>query len=139
MDAVTVRTFDNYFNANLMLTKLQDAGIDCYLYDEFTVTIDPLLTNAIGGIKLVVKNADKKTALELLKQFDEDYLKSAMCPRCGENNFRYIAKPGLPEGINKIFKQLFSLDSLTNEYVYQCGNCGYETEKLPEENSGTDS
>ena len=135
MDVVTIRTFDNYFNANLILTKLQDAGIDCYLHDEFTVTIDPLLTNAIGGIKLVVNNSDKKEALELLKQFDEEYLQSAVCPRCGENNFKYIAKPGMPEGINKIFKQLFSLDKLANDYVYQCGNCGYETEKLPDEST----
>ena len=60
-----VKTFDNYFNANIILTKLQAAGIECYLQDEFTVTIDPILSNAIGGIKLVVKKEDGAETLRL--------------------------------------------------------------------------
>ena len=67
MDIVTIRTFDNYFNANIILTKLQDAGIECYLHDEFIATIDP-----VGGIKLVVRKEDKSAALLLIKQFDEE-------------------------------------------------------------------
>ena len=46
------------------MTKLRDAGIQCYLKDEYTVTIDPLLTNAVGGIKLVINKKDLKVALE---------------------------------------------------------------------------
>ena len=55
MELVTVRTFSNYFSANLLLSKLRDGGIECYLKDEYTVTMDPILTYAVGGIKLVVK------------------------------------------------------------------------------------
>ena len=58
MDIIVIKTFDNYFLANISLTKLRDAGVECYLKDEYTVTIDPILTNAIGGIKLVVKKED---------------------------------------------------------------------------------
>ncbi len=32
----------------------EEEGINCWLKDENTVTIDPILTNAIGGIKLMV-------------------------------------------------------------------------------------
>ena len=77
---ITLRSFDNYFLANITLTKLQDAGVECYLKDENTVTIDPILSNAIGGIKLVVKEQDAAEARELLQQFDEEYLKSVKCP-----------------------------------------------------------
>ena len=59
MKLVTLRSFDNYFTANITLTKLHADGIECYLKDENTVTIDPMLSNAIGGIKLVVKNEDE--------------------------------------------------------------------------------
>ena len=59
MDIVTIRTFDNYFSANILLTRLRHAGIECYLKDEYTVTIDPLLSNAIGGIKLIVKKTEE--------------------------------------------------------------------------------
>ncbi len=58
MNMVTLRTFDNYFLANITLTRLQNAGINCFLKDEHTVTMDPILSNAIGGIKLVVKEED---------------------------------------------------------------------------------
>jgi hypothetical protein len=44
MDMVTIQTFDNYFNANIQLTRLRASGIECYLKDEYTVTIDPLLS-----------------------------------------------------------------------------------------------
>lgn len=139
MDIVTVRTFDNYFNANIILTKLQDAGIECYLHDEFTVTIDPLLTNAIGGIKLVVKKDDEPEALRLLKQFDEEYMKAATCPRCGSNSFAYITKQKPGNILTAIFTWFFSGYAAAPDYIYQCGNCGYETERLPGEDNVTDS
>ena len=56
MDLITVRTFQNYFSAQILLTKLRSAGVECYLKDEFTVTMAPFLSNGLGGIKLVVKN-----------------------------------------------------------------------------------
>ncbi len=103
MDLVTLKSFDNYFSANIYLTKLQDAGVECYLKDEYTVTIDPILSNVIGGIKLVVKNEDADEAIKLIKQFDEDYLQSVKCPKCGASDFTYIAKPGVTNFLTAIF------------------------------------
>ncbi len=132
MDLEVVKTFDNYFSANISLTKLQAAGIECYLKDENTVTIDPILTNAIGGIKLVVKTDDVPDAKKLLEQFDEEYTKSATCPECGSNSFSYIAKPGATNYITAILTWLFSSYAIAPDYVYRCGKCGYESERLPE-------
>ena len=50
MNFVIIRTFQNYFNAHIILTRLRSEGIDCFLRDEFTVTVDPVLSNAVGGI-----------------------------------------------------------------------------------------
>ena len=128
----TVRTFDNYFLANITLTKLHAAGVECYLKDEYTVTIDPILTNAIGGIKLVVKNEDVLLVKQLLAEYDEVYLKSATCPRCGSNSFSYVSKPGIANMVTAIFTWLFSSYAVAPDYVYQCGQCGFESERLPE-------
>jgi DNA-directed RNA polymerase subunit RPC12/RpoP len=132
MKLEVVKTFDNYFTANIILTKLQDAGIECYLLDEFTVTIDPILSNAIGGIKLVVKKEDESITNQLLKQFEADYMKSATCPTCGSNNFDYIAKQNAPNFFTAIFTWLFSSYAIAPDYVYHCSNCGYESERLPD-------
>lgn len=135
MEMVTVKTFDNYFTANILLTRLQQAGIPCYLRDEYSVTINPILGNAIGGIKLNVHKADSKLVEELLKQFDEEYLKTALCPTCGGNHILLVPKPEAGNVLTAIFTWLFSSYAVSVENVYQCQQCGYESKIFPENNS----
>jgi hypothetical protein len=132
MDLVTIRTFNNYFSANILLTKLRDAGIQCYLKDEYTVTIDPLLTNAVGGIKLVINKEDSQQVFELLRQFDEDYRRNALCPRCGSHNIELVPKRTATNMITAVLSWLFSDYAVSVENVYKCGTCGYESQNLPE-------
>lgn len=132
MELVTVRTFNNYFSANILLTKLRDAGIQCYLKDEYTVTIDPLLTNAVGGIKLVINKENSQEVFELLQQFDEDYRRNAVCPKCGSHNIDLVPKRTAANMITAILSWLFSDYAVSVENVYKCGNCGYESHTLPE-------
>lgn len=68
MKMVTVETFDNYVQAHIKLGYLQQNGIDAFLQDEYSATINPILLNAIGGIKLQVNEADAQQAMELLQQ-----------------------------------------------------------------------
>jgi DNA-directed RNA polymerase subunit RPC12/RpoP len=132
METVILRTFDNHFNANIALTKLRAAGIECYLKDEYTVTIDPLLSNAIGGIKLMVRKEDYEEAKQAFYSFDE-YAKSIVrCPRCGGNDFITVPKKTTENYITAILSWLFSAYAVSAENVYQCTKCGYESEILPE-------
>ncbi len=65
---IEIRAYDNYIYAHIVLGKLQDAGINCHLKDEITITIDPLLSPALGGIKLMVAHSQVDRALELLEE-----------------------------------------------------------------------
>ena len=132
MNIITLRSFDNYFLANITFTKLQDAGVECYLKDEHTVTIDPILSNAIGGIKLVVKEADAADAKQLLQQFDEEYLQSVKCPKCAATEIVLVTKPGASNYITAIFTWLFSSYAVAAESIYQCGKCGYQSKTMPD-------
>jgi predicted nucleic-acid-binding Zn-ribbon protein len=132
MELVVIRTFINYFLANIILTRLQNSGIECYLKDEFIVTLDPALSNAVGGIKLVVKKRDEEVALQLLKQFDEEYLRATACPKCGKHDLSYIEKPNTTTYLSVIFSLLFSTYAAAPNYVYHCDNCGYESKTLPD-------
>jgi Putative prokaryotic signal transducing protein len=67
---VSLRTYDNYIPANLILQRLEAEGIRAYLQDEHTVTINPIFTNAIGGIKLMVFEGQVGRAEELLAVFE---------------------------------------------------------------------
>ena len=68
MNFIQVRSYDNYIYAHIVLSMLQDSGINCHLKDEYTVTIDPFLSPALGGIKLMVAGPQLERALELLEQ-----------------------------------------------------------------------
>src|SRR5438445_5230531 len=46
--------------------KLEAAGIPVFLADEYTIAMDWLLSNAIGGIKVQVSEADVPRACEVL-------------------------------------------------------------------------
>lgn len=69
---VAIRSYDHYIPANMVLQQLEEEGIRAYLQDEHTVTINPLLTNAIGGIKLMVYQHQVPRALELLGKLEAD-------------------------------------------------------------------
>ena len=131
MELVTVKTFDNYFVANIILSRLQSEGVECYLKDETTVIMDPILTNAIGGIKLVVRKENQEAVTAILQGYEQQYLQAATCPNCGEHQFSYVAKPGVKNWLTAIATSLFSSYALAPDYVYQCGRCGYETKRLP--------
>jgi hypothetical protein len=131
MEFVTVKTFDNYFTANITLTRLHAEGIICFLKDENTVTIDPILCNAIGGIKLIVAKEDEASTIKTLRAYQIEYLLSATCPICGSNSFSQVTKPGAANYLTAIITWLFSSYAVAPEYVYECGNCNYECKELP--------
>ena len=69
MKFLLLSSFDNYIPAHIALGKLQGEYINCYLQDENSVTIDPFLSNAIGGIKLMVAESQIERAREILKNY----------------------------------------------------------------------
>ena len=66
MNFVVIASYDNYVPAHIAMGRLEEEGINCWLQDEYTVTIDPLLSNAVGGIKLMVTEPQAERALEIL-------------------------------------------------------------------------
>ena len=134
MDLVIIQTFDNYFRANIQLTRLRAAGVECYLKDEYVVTIDPFLSNAIGGIKLLVRKSEEHTVRKLLREMNAEADSKLLCPQCGSHKFILVPKRSAENLLAAITTWLFSAYAVSAENVYQCTNCGYESEALPEEN-----
>ena len=132
MELVVLQTFDNFFNANIQLTRLRAMGVECYLKDEYIVTIDPFLSNAIGGIKLMVRKKEEDTVRALLKEMNADSDNQLLCPQCGSNKFILVPKRTTENILAAITTWLFSAYAVSAENVYQCSNCGYESESLPE-------
>lgn len=74
-DFVTVATFTYPTELVIIRARLESEGIECFAKDEMTVQVHNFYSNAIGGIKLQVKQSDTDKAIEILK--DAGYIKEA--------------------------------------------------------------
>jgi len=136
MNLITIRSFDNYIDANILLGKLQNEGIPCFLRDEYTVTIDPVLTNAIGGIKLTVAETDLERALALLRLFDEEKRAHMQSPNCHSLNVEYISNPQKSGNwLSAILGFLFGSYAVSIKRVYHCFNCEFEFDEIPDKSA----
>ncbi|TWI83054.1 putative signal transducing protein [Lacibacter cauensis] len=137
MSFTLLNTYNNYIDANLHLLQLQEEGINCWLKDENTVTIDPLLTNAIGGIKLMVHETQKERAQDLLRTIINKAKENRACPYCGSHNVEYIVSNRKPSNwLSALFTYLLGGYPLASEQRYHCFDCGKEFEEV--KNSSSD-
>lgn len=133
MNFVTVATFDNYIEANIILGKLQNEGVEAFLRDEYTVTIDPILTNAIGGIKLTVMEQDVEEARRLLAAFAAEKRALLECPYCQSQNVEYISNPAKSGNwLSAILSFFISSYPVSIKKSYHCFNCGRDFDELKE-------
>jgi predicted RNA-binding Zn-ribbon protein involved in translation (DUF1610 family) len=124
MNFVPLQYFTNYIDANIVLGRLQQENIHCWLKDENTVTIDPILTQAVGGIKLMVAEEDVERAQQLLNMNSPSYFK---CPKCGSHNVQLVSSPRKPlNWISSILGFLLGSYAVAVDKVNHCFDCGYE-------------
>ncbi len=132
----TIYSFDNYIDAQLCLQQLQNENINCWLKDENTVTIDPLLTNAIGGIKLMVHETQKDRATDLLRTILNKAKENRACPYCGSFNVEYIfSNRKASNWFSAIFTYLLGGYALASEKMYHCFDCKKEFSEIPDKPS----
>lgn len=98
---VNVSTFDDPNLAHIARLRLESEGIQAVLDGEHHVAMDWLITNAVGGVKLLVRDSDHGAAIRILNEKrqntsdnvvddvapDENNLQC--CPQCGsQETFR---------------------------------------------------
>lgn len=121
--------YENYIEAHIALGRLEQENINCWLKDENTVTIDPILTNAIGGIKLMVAEAQVQRAMELLADTKRSYHAQNPCPGCGSLNIEYVSTPRKAANwLGTLVSALVAGSATPIEKVYHCFDCGHEFE-----------
>lgn len=132
----TVKTFDKSHEAYLTKTKLESEGIMAVIEDEHMVTLDPLLSNMLGGIKLKVPREQLFKARTIIgvienKPFTDANNEVITCTNCGSSALEKEAK-GL-----KTFKDYlsFALAALffvypikKQRYHFRCKECHAITE-----------
>ncbi|KAA6302398.1 MAG: hypothetical protein EZS26_001511 [Candidatus Ordinivivax streblomastigis] len=65
---VTLLTFTYPSEMYVLRSRLESEGIACLAQDELTIQVNPLYSNALGGVKLQVLESDVERALEILRE-----------------------------------------------------------------------
>jgi hypothetical protein len=74
MNFVILQVFTHYIDAHIVKGRLEAEGIVCWLKDEHlsALIVDPVLTNAIAGIKLMVREDQLQEAIDILNEPQQD-------------------------------------------------------------------
>lgn len=130
---IPLRSSDNYIYINILLSRLQEEGFDCHLKDENTITLDPLLSPALGGIKLMVREEDADRANAALERIESEYVATIPCPNCGKLTLQRLKKFHAAKNfLSALWSQLTIGSSHQEEKFYRCTYCGYKTDVMPE-------
>jgi hypothetical protein len=142
---ITVLTATYGYEIAVIRGRLESEGIACFVKDELTVQVNPFYSNAIGGVKLQVRESDLNQALEILKETgyiqageaqpsgepsrmndscgerqktnDE---KEILCPVCGSEEVAPFRKAGW---LSLITLPLFTYPAPFLQKRYYCFNC----------------
>ena len=134
MEFVELDAYTNYMEANIILGRLQEEGIECWLKDENTSTIMPIWNQATGGIRLMVAKGDVKRTRQLLNQFRNEKKEKLCCPYCGSSNIELVSTPRKAINWLSALTTFFLGDyAMAVEKTYHCFNCSKEF-KEPKEN-----
>lgn len=117
--------------AQLLKTKLESAGIECYLDDENIVNLNQLYSYVVGHIKVKVKNSDFEKAKEFLKK-EKLLLKKdrkageklgvVPCPKC---NSKILSSDRLSLPFIFISIFLVGIPILLRRKKWTCNECNF--------------
>ena len=76
---LTVARLETPEEAHLLRNYLEAEGITAFLFDEFTIQVAWYLSNAIGGVRIVVQEGDCGDALSAIGRYNKT-LRSGSSP-----------------------------------------------------------
>lgn len=130
----TLISFDSYIEAHLLKNRLIAEGIEAFLKDEFTVTIDPILSNAVGGIKIIVTEDQFEAAAMLVQKWKAEENAAGLCPTCHTGYLQMVSSGKEPANvISGLLGTLFGSYALAVKKHYKCFSCNAEFDELPEQ------
>ncbi len=114
--------FEYAADVQVIKSKLESEGIPVFLRDENILNTDPLISSAIGGVKLSVYSRDRERALEIYNEIRayalDDEGRPITCPNCkAQRSEVYFSRKTL---LHKLFPFL-------EERKYRCTKCGMIT------------
>jgi DNA-directed RNA polymerase subunit RPC12/RpoP len=131
---VTIATFQYSSEAHITRGKLESEGVKVFMADDITIDTDPLMSNAIGGVKLKVSSKQEEKAREVLNSISKYSLdnegKAIVCKNCGSEKVDYFSTVKDKKSFFWfLLGFLYTALPFYTKYKYRCENCKSEFEK----------
>jgi DNA-directed RNA polymerase subunit RPC12/RpoP len=128
---VTIARFPYSTEAQIIKGRLEADGIQVFLSDNLTIDTDPLVSQAIGGVKLKVLAKDEKEARAILKSIKtyalDDHGKAIKCPNCHQDHIElYSTITDLKSLLSFVIGFITSTLPFSTRYQYKCDDCNTE-------------
>jgi hypothetical protein len=140
-ELITLGQYLHLQEALLAKSLLDSAGIECRLGHENTIRMDWLWSNALGGVKLWVREGNAAAAASLLDQerpaaFDVEGLGEFTQPRCPECQSMDVTFKGLirPAAYGTVAAAYFTAIVPPTPFRYanwKCRACGHAWKERP--------
>lgn len=129
-----VATYQYSSEAIIFKGKLESEGIKVFLRDNLTIDTDPLVSNAIGGVKMYVRTEDLEKAISILSSISsfssDNNGKLLKCPNCNQEKLQLLS---IVDDVKSFFSMLIALLLFVmpfyTKYKYRCANCNFEVEQ----------
>ncbi|GGD18875.1 putative signal transducing protein [Hyunsoonleella pacifica] len=127
----TIARFQYSTEAQIIKGRLEAEGIQVFLSDNLTIDTDPLVSNAIGGVKLKVLSVDALKAQHILESINkysiDDNGNTISCPNCnGQHVLLFSTIKDAKSFFAFIFGVLFSALPFYTRHKYRCEDCKTE-------------
>lgn len=127
----TIARFQYSTEAQIIKGRLEAEGIQVFLSDNLTIDTDPLVSNAIGGVKLKVLTEDTLRAKHILQSIAkysmDDDGKPIECPNCHKTEVELFSTiTNLKSLISFLFGFISGTLPFYTKDKYRCNNCKIE-------------
>lgn len=130
---VRIGSYQYSSEAIIFKGKLESEGIEVFMRDNHTIDTDPLVSNAIGGVKLFVNATDVVLAKQILESISSYSLDAegnfVVCPNCKEPKAQLLS---FIDDAKSFFSMLIALIFFILPFYvkrkYKCEACNYEFE-----------
>ena len=127
----TIARFQYSTEAQIIKGRLEAEGIQVFLSDNLTIDTDPLVSNAIGGVKLKVLSTDALKAQHILETINKysvnDEGHTISCPNCTGHHIELFSTiKDAKSFFAFIFGVLFSALPFYTKHKYKCEDCKTE-------------
>ena len=127
----TIARFEYSSEAQIIKGRLESDGIKVFLSDNLTIDTEPLISNAIGGVKLKVFSEDAEKAEQILRAIQkyslDDDGKLIKCPKCNSEHVQLFSTiKNLKSFLSFIFGFIVGTLPFYAKHKYRCKDCKTE-------------